>query len=94
MSNKIQLRLEDILPDREALIKFNFLLKNREELIDSNVEDESEKDKFDDFYAICNEIGLNGEMTAEMLILARVFYLAQLEVELSESEVVNDDWKR
>ena len=91
MSNKIQLRLEDILPDREALIKFNFLLKNREELIDSNVEDESEKGKFDEFYAICDEIGLNGEMTAEMLILARVFYLAQLEVELSESEVNNDN---
>ena len=87
MTNKIQLRLEDILPDREALIKFNFLLKNREELIDSNVEDESEQSKFDEFYAICDEIGLNGEMTAEMLILARVFYLAQLEVELSELEV-------
>lgn len=83
---KLQLNLDDILPDEEALVKLKFIIQNQDVLIEDDTENEENKQKLTDFHDMCERVGIDGNTLLEALVLTRLFYLAQTEINLTVGE--------
>ena len=81
--DKLQLNLDDILPDEEALVKLKFIIQNQESLIEDDTDNEENKQKLSDFHDMCERVGIDGNTLLEALVLTRLFYLAQTEINLT-----------
>lgn len=85
---KLKINLDDILPDEEALVKLKFIVQNQESLIEDDTDNEENKQKLTDFHDMCERVGIDGNTLLEALVLARLFYLAQTEINLTVGEGV------
>lgn len=91
MTNKIVLTLRDVLPDKESLVKYRALCDNASEYMQyDDPEDDGIQELLNQYYEDCQELGIPEESADELLDslqMARVFYLAQIEVSLEGVEV-------
>lgn len=81
--HKLHINLDDILPDEEALVKLKFIIQNQESLIEDDTDNEENKQKLSDFHDMCERVGIDGNPLLEALVLTRLFYLAQTEINLT-----------
>lgn len=84
--SKLQINLDDILPDEESLVKLKFIIQNQESLIEDDTDNEENKQKLSDFHNMCERVGIDGNTLLEALVLTRLFYLAQTEINLTVGE--------
>ena len=88
--SKIEINLRDILPSKEELLKFGILMKNREEmLVEEDYETEDNQELIKGFDEACSGFGVDGDELLRSLIVARAFYLSQLELSLQGSAELN-----
>ena len=91
--NKIEINLRDILPSKEELLKFGILMKNRDEmLVEEDYETDENQELIKDFDEACSGFGVDGDELLRSLIIARAFYLSQIELNIEDMvEDVNND---
>lgn len=83
--SKIEINLRDILPSKEELLKFGILMKNRDEmLVEEDYETEDNQELIKQFDEACSGFGVDGDELLRSLIVARAFYLSQLEIDVAE----------
>ena len=83
--NKIEINLRDILPSKEELLKFGILMKNRDEmLVEEDYETNENQELIKEFGETCSGFGVDGDELLRSLIVARAFYLSQLEIDITE----------
>lgn len=83
--NKIEINLRDILPSKEELLKFGILMKNRDEmLVEEDYETAGNQTLIREFDETCSGFGVDGDELLRSLIVARAFYLSQLEIDIAD----------
>lgn len=82
----IKILLEDFLPTTNELANFAILLRNRGDLIDESSLNEGNEEELAEWELACNEYGIDPVSTFNALLIARLFYLAQTEIEVVEDE--------
>ena len=83
--NKIEINLRDILPSKEELLKFGILMKNRDDmLVEDDYETNGNQELIKEFDEACSGFGVDGDELLRSLIIARAFYLSQLEIDITE----------
>lgn len=83
--SKIEINLRDILPSKEELLKFGILMKNRDDmLVEEDYETEDNQELIKEFDEACSGFGVDGDELLRSLIVARAFYLSQLEIDIVE----------
>ena len=83
--SKIEINLRDILPSKEELLKFGILMKNRDEmLVEEDYETEDNQELIKEFDEACSGFGVDGDELLRSLIVARAFYLSQLEIDIAD----------
>ena len=83
--SKIEINLRDILPSKEELLKFGILMKNRDEmLVEEDYETSENQELIKEFDETCSGFGVDGDELLRSLIVARAFYLSQLEIDIAE----------
>lgn len=89
--SKIEINLRDILPSKEELLKFGILMKNRDEmLVEEDYETEDNQELIKEFDETCSGFGVDGDELLRSLIIARAFYLSQIELSLDDSIAENN----
>ena len=89
---KIEINLRDILPSKDELLKFGILMKNRDEmLVEEDYETSENQELIKKFDETCSGFGVDGDELLRSLIVARAFYLSQLELSLESSAELNID---
>lgn len=82
---KIEIKLDDVLPSKEEILKFGVLMKNRDTLlVEEDYETPENEAKIKSFDEVCSGCGVDGDELLRALIVARAFYLSVLEIELEE----------
>ena len=88
--SKIEINLRDILPSKDELLKFGILMKNRDEmLVEEDYETDENQNLIREFDETCSGFGVDGDELLRSLIVARAFYLSQLELSLESSAELN-----
>ena len=83
--NKIEINLRDILPSKDELLKFGILMKNRDDmLVEEDYETSENQELIKEFDETCSGFGVDGDELLRSLIVARAFYLSQLEIDIAE----------
>lgn len=83
--SKIEINLRDILPSKDELLKFGILMKNREDmLVEEDYETDENQELIKEFDETCSGFGVDGDELLRSLIVARAFYLSQLEIDITE----------
>lgn len=83
--SKIEINLRDILPSKEELLKFGILMKNRDEmLVEEDYETDENQDLIKEFDETCSGFGVDGDELLRSLIVARAFYLSQIELNIDD----------
>lgn len=83
--SKIEINLRDILPSKDELLKFGILMKNRDEmLVEEDYETDENQELIKEFDETCSGFGVDGDELLRSLIVARAFYLAQIEINITE----------
>ena len=83
--SKIEINLRDILPSKDELLKFGILMKNREDmLVEEDYETDENQELIKEFDETCSGFGVDGDELLRSLIVARAFYLSQLEIDIAE----------
>ena len=89
--SKIEINLRDILPSKEELLKFGILMKNRDEmLVEEDYETADNQELIKEFDDACGGFGVDGDELLRSLIVARAFYLSQIELSLDDSIAENN----
>lgn len=91
--NKIEINLRDILPSKDELLKFGILMKNRDDmLVEEDYETEDNQELIREFDETCSGFGVDGDELLRSLIVARAFYLSQIELNIEDTvEEVDDE---
>ena len=85
--SKIEINLHDILPSKDELLKFGILMKNRDEmLVDEDYETADNQKLIREFDETCSGFGVDGDELLRSLIVARAFYLSQIELNIEDVE--------
>ena len=85
MKNKIEINLRDILPSKDELLKFGILMKNRDEmLVEEDYETDENQKLIQEFDETCSGFGVDGDELLRSLIVARAFYLSQIELNIED----------
>ena len=83
--SKIEINLRDILPSKDEILKFGILMKNRDEmLVEEDYETADNQELIKEFDETCSGFGVDGDELLRSLIVARAFYLSQLEIDITE----------
>ena len=83
--SKIEINLRDILPSKEEILKFGILMKNRDEmLVEEDYETDENQDLIKEFDETCSGFGVDGDELLRSLIVARAFYLSQIELNIDD----------
>ena len=86
MMSKIEINLHDILPSKNELLKFGILMKNRDEMLVEEDYETSENQKLiKEFDETCSGFGVDGDELLRSLIVARAFYLSQIELNIEDT---------
>lgn len=89
--SKIEINLRDILPSKEELLKFGILMKNRDEmLVEEDYETSENQELIKEFDETCSGFGIDGDELLRSLIVARAFYLSQIELNLDDRIAENN----
>ena len=89
--SKIEINLCDILPSKEELLKFGILMKNRDEmLVEDDYETNENQELIKEFDEACSGFGVDGDELLRSLIIARAFYLSQIELNLDDRIAENN----
>ena len=84
--SKIEINLRDILPSKEELLKFGILMKNRDEmLVEEDYETNENQELIKEFDETCSGFGVDGDELLRSLIVARAFYLSQIELNIEDT---------
>ena len=67
MSNKLNIKLKDILPTKEDLVKLKFLKENEVDLVDVDIEGCEEL--LEQFEINCEELGFSSEEVHNLVLL-------------------------
>lgn len=90
--SKIEINLRDILPSKEQLLKFGILMKNRDEmLVEEDYETADNQKLIREFDETCSGFGVDGDELLRSLIVARAFYLSQIELNIEDMVEGFDD---
>lgn len=82
---KIEINLRDILPSKDELLKFGILMKNRGEmLVEEDYETNENQELIKGFDETCSGFGVDGDELLRSLIVARAFYLSQIELNIDD----------
>ena len=83
---KIEINLRDILPSKDELLKFGILMKNRDEmLLEEDYETSEDQELIKEFDETCSGFGVDGDELLRSLIVARAFYLSQIELNIEDT---------
>ena len=83
--SKIEINLRDVLPSKDELLKFGILMKNRDDmLVEEDYETDENQELIKEFDEVCSGFGVDSDELLRSLIVARAFYLSQLEIEIAE----------
>ena len=89
---KIEINLRDILPSKDELLKFGILMKNRDEmLVEEDYETDENQKLIREFDETCSGFGVDGDELLRSLIVARAFYLSQIELNIEDTVEGFDD---
>lgn len=81
----IEIKLKDILPSKDDLLKFGILMKNRDDmLIEEDYEAIENQELIKEFDETCSGFGVDGDELLRSLIVARAFYLSQIELNIDD----------
>lgn len=82
----------DILPTEEELTKFAIVFKNKDQIVRILGDDDTEE-KTKSFNALAESLEIDGDMLFSSLFIARLFYLANVDVEIvgGDNMEVNDE---
>ena len=83
---KIEINLRDILPSKDELLKFGILMKNRYEMLaEEDYETSDNQELIKEFDETCSGFGVDGDELLRSLIVARAFYLSQIELNIEDT---------
>lgn len=83
--SKIEIKLKDILPSKEELLKFGILMKNRDDmLVEEDYTTDENQELVKEFDETCSGFGVDGDELLRSLIVARAFYLSQIELNIDD----------
>ena len=89
--SKIEINLRDILPSKEELLKFGILMKNRDDmLVEEDYETDENQEIIKEFDETCSGFGVDGDELLRSLIVARAFYLSQIELNIDDRIAENN----
>jgi hypothetical protein len=80
LSNKLNIKLKDILPTKEELIKLKFLQENEEDLVEVDIEGCEEL--LEQFEINCGELGFSSEEVHNLVLLIEALNYAKEEWEV------------
>ena len=88
MTNKLKIELSDVLPSPLELSNFHILQKNQLELLEIEIDKPEDKVALEEYYKACEGLGIDGEVLLNSMILARIYYLANTEIEIVDNEEI------
>ena len=86
MTNKLKIELSDVLPSPLELSNFHVLQKNQLELLEIDINTPEDQVALEEYYKACEGLGIDGEVLLNSMILARIYYLANTEIEIFDNE--------
>ena len=91
MTNKLKIELSDVLPSPLELSNFHILQKNQRELLEIEIDKPEDQVALEEYYKACDGLGIDGEVLLNSMILARIYYLANTEIEIVDDENINNE---
>ena len=91
MSNKLKIELSDVLPSPLELSNFHILQKNQLELLEIEVDKPEDQVALEEYYKACEALNIDGEVLLNSMILARIYYLANTEIEIVDDEIIYNE---
>ena len=92
MTNKLKIELSDVLPSPLELSNFHILQKNQQHLLEIEIDKPEDQVAIEEYYKACEGLGIDGEVLLNSMILARIYYLANAEIEIVDDEIIyNED---
>ena len=86
MTNKLKIELSDVLPSPLELANFHILQKNQQSLLEIDINKPEDQVALEEYYNACEALGIDGEVLLNSMILARIYYLANTEIELVDGD--------
>jgi hypothetical protein len=80
----------DIIPTEEELTKFAIVFKNKDQIV-RILGDEGTEEKTKSFNTLAESLGIDGDMLFSSLFIARLFYLANVDVEILDKEDLEEN---
>ena len=90
MTNKLKIELSDVLPSPLELSNFHILQKNQKELLEIDVDKHEDQVALEEYYKACEGLDIDGEVLLNSMILARIYYLANTEIEIVDDENIDN----
>ena len=91
MTNKLKIELSDVLPSPLELSNFHILQKNQLELLEIEIDKPGDQVALEEYYEACEGLDIDGEVLLNSMILARIYYLANTEIEIVDDENINNE---
>ena len=91
MSNKLKIELSDVLPSPLELSNFHILQKNQQSLLEIDIDKPEDQVALEEYYKACEALDIDGEVLLNSMILARIYYLANTEIEMVDNEEIGDE---
>ena len=88
MTNKLKIELSDVLPSPLELSNFHILQKNQQELLEIDINTTEDQVALEEYYKACEGLDIDGEVLLNSMILARIYYLANTEIEIVDNEEI------
>ena len=82
MTNKLKIELSDVLPSPLELSNFHILQKNQQSLLEIDIDKFEDQVALEEYYKACEALDIDGEVLLNSMILARIYYLANTEIEI------------
>ena len=86
MTNKLKIELSDVLPSPLELSNFHILQKNQQHLLEIDINTPEDQVALEEYYKACEGLGIDGEVLLNSMILARIYYLANTEIEIVDGD--------
>lgn len=91
MTNKLKIELSDVLPSPLELSNFHILQKNQQSLLEIDIDKPEDQVALEEYYKACEALGIDGEVLLNSMILARIYYLANTEIEIVDNKEIDDE---
>ena len=88
MTNKLKIELSDVLPSPLELSNFHILQKNQQSLLEIDIDKPEDQVALEEYYKTCEALDIDGEVLLNSMILARIYYLANTEIEIVDGDDV------